>query len=146
MPCLGATEEQQWRRRVLWPGITGLVYREQATAIIVPVERTSVDLHQIPVGDYDGISCHSEPARNLVSSDAKAPKRDPSCKYRGMTHTRRGTLVTSGAVLSRRSPRGHHGVSEFGERAHGRHLDAIMAIVAVEEHRSHADAKRPDHV
>ena len=144
MPCLGATEEQPWRRRVLWPGITGLVYREQATAIIVPVERASVDLHQIPVGDYDGISCHSEPARNLVSSGAKAPNEIPHA-VRDDTYKARA-LVTSGAVLSRRSPRGHHGVSEFGERAHGRHLDAIMAIVAVEEHRSHADAKRPDHV
>ena len=103
-----------------------------------------MDLHQFQVGYYGEMSCHSEPAKNLVSSGATAPKRDPSCLR--MTHARHRALVTSSAVLSRWSPRGHDGVGQFGERAHGRHIDAIVAIVAVEKHRSHADAKRPHHI
>ena len=50
------------------------------------------------------------------------------------------------AVLSLRSPCRDDLISQFSECADGRHVDTIVAIVAVNQHRSHTDAERPHHV
>ena len=98
MPCPGAAKEEPRRWRVVWPGIAGLVRCEQAIAIVMSVERPYVDLHQIPVGDSDEISCHLKKLHGHEGSRIVGHIRSneiPRCKRLGMSRLRHRALYTS---------------------------------------------------
>jgi hypothetical protein len=121
VPSTGAAEiEPRWSW-VVRPGIARLIHREQAILVVMPVERVHVDLYQIPVG-----------AHGRVPDVRMLPNRPGTCTF--------------AAILSGRIPCSDDCVSQFCERVDRWYVEAVVAIVTVDEDRTHSDAERPHYV